>query len=366
LSCLDDLLADDDIISAKPAYIRKLYKDLMDFYPVKQVAVYGITDEIYALQKSDNDDEVDALLSSLGCRVESVPGINGYPRSHRIYVPKGTDAISVANVLYETGNFMFSEPKYIKILKDIESTLPDSSEYVFIYDSNGNKTYLYKAPGMFMITKGSATEKRAIEELIDRYLTSSYCKWITDDRCQVETYDKFVDEALSNLRNEQAVTSANRSYFMKQNYEQALLIGEVYPNVYNFDQVVTLSFKDGVPESVKDSFAVLYNISMIDDHSGFYSTWMTSKNSDIITTINSIYESGNVKWVSVDWITGFAIIDRIDPYMTGISSTYVEADGMKEAVHYGLDGRITDPSTPGVHIIRLPDGTVSKTIVTRQ
>ena len=43
----------------------------------------------------------------------------------------------------------------------------------------------------------------------------------------------------------------------------------------------------------------------------------------------------------------------------------VEADGMKEAVHYGLDGRITDPSTPGVHIIRLPDGTVSKTIVTR-
>ena len=44
----------------------------------------------------------------------------------------------------------------------------------------------------------------------------------------------------------------------------------------------------------------------------------------------------------------------------------VEADGMKEAVHYGLDGRITDPSTPGVHIIRLPDGTVSKTIVTRQ
>lgn len=46
--------------------------------------------------------------------------------------------------------------------------------------------------------------------------------------------------------------------------------------------------------------------------------------------------------------------------------SFVEIDGMKEAVHYGLDGRITDPSTPGVHIIRLPDGTVSKTIVTRQ
>ena len=43
----------------------------------------------------------------------------------------------------------------------------------------------------------------------------------------------------------------------------------------------------------------------------------------------------------------------------------VKTDGVKEAVHYGLDGRITDPSTPGVHIIRLPDGTVSKTIVTR-
>lgn len=46
--------------------------------------------------------------------------------------------------------------------------------------------------------------------------------------------------------------------------------------------------------------------------------------------------------------------------------SFVETDGMKEAVHYGLDGRITDPSTPGVHIIRFPDGTVSKTIVTRQ
>ena len=34
-----------------------------------------------------------------------------------------------------------------------------------------------------------------------------------------------------------------------------------------------------------------------------------------------------------------------------------------EPVHYGLDGKMIDSSTPGIHIVRYPDGTVNKTIV---
>ena len=54
---------------------------------------------------------------------------------------------------------------------------------------------------------------------------------------------------------------------------------------------------------------------------------------------------------------------RLEPSDETAVYSVIETDNMKEPVHYGLDGRITDPSTPGIHIVKYPDGSVSKTIV---
>ena len=54
---------------------------------------------------------------------------------------------------------------------------------------------------------------------------------------------------------------------------------------------------------------------------------------------------------------------RLEPSDETAVYSVIETDNMKEPVHYGLDGRITDPSTPGMHIVKYPDGSVSKTVV---
>ena len=47
---------------------------------------------------------------------------------------------------------------------------------------------------------------------------------------------------------------------------------------------------------------------------------------------------------------------------TAINSV-IDSEANSEPVHYGLDGKKIDSSTPGIHIVRYPDGTVNKTIV---
>lgn len=56
---------------------------------------------------------------------------------------------------------------------------------------------------------------------------------------------------------------------------------------------------------------------------------------------------------------------RLEPSNeTGIDSI-IRKDNLKEPVHYGLEGIKTDSSTPGIHIVRNPDGSVRKSIVTK-
>ena len=40
----------------------------------------------------------------------------------------------------------------------------------------------------------------------------------------------------------------------------------------------------------------------------------------------------------------------------------ISSDVDSEPVHYGLDGKMIDPSTPGIHIARYPDGSVKKIV----
>ena len=354
-------LADDDMISVRSAYIRKEYKDLMGLFPVTQVAVYGFTDEIYLRQMFTNDNEVDALLSSLGYRCEELlPGDEyGGCRILNVYVPKDSDVIPVANTLYESGFFYNSAPYKITTVRETNTEPMDLSETVFIYNSEGNKVYLYTLPGQFMITKDRETSKAVIEAIINKYLTNAYYEWIADDRCQIATDESLVDEVIAKIRNEKEVASANRSYLMQSDYEYNLLNGTDYPSIFNFNQDIAVRFKDSISESVKDSLRNVFNLSFVSET--FYINWLAPKIADVLKICNSIYESGYVKWVQPRWVSGFKIhwnssgsgttdVTRQEAPITGeiVSESYFDL----------LGRRVDSPSGLTIVVTRYSDGSV--------
>ena len=353
----NELLAMDDIVSLRPAYIRTVYKDLINLYPVKQVALYGFTDEIIVKQMYDNHDEVDALLASLGFQVESAP-IDPYggTRWHQIFVPKESDIIAIANSLYETGFFYASSPRQCLVVRDTYAEPVDLSELDYIYDSGGEKTYYYKLPGHFMITKDRETDKAQIEAIINRYLTDPYYEWVADDRCQVETDESLIDEAIARIRSKEAVNSANRSYLMQSDYESTLLNGTDYPSTFNFNQEIILMFKDGVLESVKDSLSNAFNISSINDNI-IYTSWTAPKTADIFKICNSLSESGYVKYAEPNWISGFKNIF----WSSGSGTNGIEKTEVSKTseFYYDLLGRRMDsPAGFTIVVTRYSDGTV--------
>ena len=351
---------DDDMISVRPAYIRKEYKDLMELYPVKQVAIYGFTDEIIVQQKYDNNDEVDALLGSLGFRVESSPvSSGGSVRWHQIFVSKKSDIIAISNSLYETGFFYESNPRQILTVRDTHAESLDLSIIDFIYNSEGAKVYMYTLPGHFMITKDKQTDQTEIEAIINKYLTVSFYEWVGNDRCQVETDESLIDEAIAKIRNEELVKSANRSYLMQSDYESTLLNGTDYPSIYNFNQEIIISFKDGVSESIIDSLKNAYNISYIEDHT-IYVSWIAPITADIFKIGNSLYESGYVKSAGPRMITGAKIHQASGSGTTGIKTPEInETANIVSESYYDLIGRRLDsPSGLTIVVTRYKDGTI--------
>ena len=356
-SNLSILLADDDMISVRPAYIRKIYKDLMELYPVRQVAVYGFTDEIYVTQEYDNDDEVDTFIASLGVQVDTTPGDSFGVRKHHINVPKESDIISIANSLYETGYFSSSSPKQIKTVRETNTEPLDVTGLDYIYDSEGKRSYLYKSLGQFMITKDRETGKAEIEALINKYLTNPYYEWLADDRCQVDTEESLVDEAIARIRNEREVASANHSYLMLSDYESALLNGTGYPNVFNYDQNITAAFKSGVSESVKDSLKNALNLTIVSEF--LWTSWLAPKTADVLKICNSIYESGYVEWVLLNWVSGYKInFNSSGSGTTGIKRHEAPMAGeIVSESYYDLLGRRMDtPSGLTIVVTRFSDG----------
>ena len=351
---------DDDMISVRPAYIRKEYKELMELYPVKQVALYGFTDEIIVQQKYDNNDEVDALLGSLGFRVESSPvSSGGSVRWHQIFVSKESDIIAISNSLYETGFFYESNPRQIITVRDTHAEPLDLSGIDFIYNSEGAKVYIYTLPGHFMITKDKQTDQTEIEAIINKYLTVSFYEWMGNDRCQVETDESLIDEAIAKIRNEELVKSANRSYLMQSDYESTLLNGTDYPSIYNFNQEILVSLKDDISQSVKDSLLNVFNLTVIKERE-MYDKWAALKKDDVIKVSQNLYESGCFNWVELDWITGFKIHLVFGSGTTGIKRPEInETANIVSESYYDLIGRRLDsPSGLTIVVTRYKDGTI--------
>ena len=351
----EDFLNEDDIVSFRPAYVRTVYKELIDFYPVKQVALYGFTDEIRVRQKYENHEEVDDLIASLGFQFESDPINPGTVRNHKIFVSKEANITVVANTLYESGNFYTSEPVRNIIIRDTDEEPLDKSELDYIYDSGGKKVYLYTIPGQFMISKDSETDQTEIESLLNQYLSKPYIEWKADNRCQVEVDESKVDEAIGILRNNEKIVSANRSYFMLSDYEGMLKSGTGYPNVFNYSQNINISFKNGVEKSVKDSLANAFNLSLVTELEG-QGTWVVPKTIEVIEVCRSLFESGYVNWVVPSWLSGFQVVLFSSTTTTSIvKGSKTELDTQ----YYNLSGqRINAPSGLTIVVTRYSDGSV--------
>ena len=353
------LLTESDIVSLRPAYIRKTYKDLMDLYPVKQVALYGFTDEVVVQQIYDNDDqEVDALIESLGFQFESAPRTPGSIRYHRIFVSKESDIIEVANNLYESGHFSNSAPIRNTIVRNLNTASLDMSAYDYYYNYNGNKTYLYKTPGRFVVKKDDNTDKSTIEYIINRYLPESSITWKTDEFCKIETKESLVDDAIKILRNENTVVCANRCYITKSDYERMLLNGTGYPSDMSYDEIITLKFKDDVSATTIDSLKRTYYINSIEEPVDYYFTWAIPKTIDYLTTCNNLYESGYLSWIEPNWVTGYDVIfwDTTASVVTRIETP---VSTKTDESYYDLLGRhLESPSGLTIVVTHYSDGSI--------
>ena len=352
------LLAESDIVSLRPAYIRTIYNDLMELYPVKQVALYGFTDTLFVWQRNENDDdEVDDLIASLGFQFKSDPKTPGRLRSHTIFVSKEEDILEIANNLFESGYFQFSEPRKRTIVRTIESDPLDMSQYDYYYNY-ADKTYLYKTPGRFMVKKENDIDKSVIESLIDRYLPEASITWKNDNICHVDTYESLVDQAIISLRNENSVVCANRCYMKKGDYEYMLLNGTGYPSDFSYDEIILLQFKDNVSASTIDSLKNKYNITSIEEPVDWFYTWAVPKTADYLATCNGLYESGYLSWIEPNWVTGYQVIfwNSTDTQTTSIEKPLSTKTG---EYYYDLLGRrIESPSGLTIVVTRYSDGSI--------
>ncbi len=354
-TCIADLISNDDIISIRPGYIRRVYVDLMKLYPVCRVATYGFDDQIYVELKSEFSNEAQTLIESLGFRTELTPDSNTLTQF--IYVPKESDILSIANTLYESGYFISSRPSSHIVVRDIEVVPFDKTDLDFYYNLDGSKHYLYKSPGRFIIKKGKDTDKAVIESVLSKYLVLPSYVWATDNLCKVDIDESLVDDAIDQISKEESVLFVSRSYLMPSEYEKTIVEGTDYPKDYNYDENITIRFIDGVPESRKDSLKNALNLKMIEENVAF-STWAVNSTDDILHICRELYESGYLKCATPNWVNGFKIIwwSSPDPETTIRETT---ESSIVSVLYFDMLGRpVNNPSGLTIVVTRYSDGTI--------
>jgi hypothetical protein len=351
---IGNLMLNDDIISIRPGYIRRVYIDLMKLYPVCQVATYGFDDQIYVEIKSEFSDEAQTLITSLGFRTELTPDSN--PLTQFIYVSKESDIITIANTLYESGYFVSSRPSSHIVVRDIDEVPFDKTNLDFYYKLDGSKQYLYKSPGRFIIKKDKNTNKAVIESVISKYLVSPSYVWETDNLCKFDIDESLVDDAINGISKEESVMYVSRSYLIPSEYEQTLVEGTDYPKDFNYDEIISIRFIDGVSEAIKDSLKNALNLRTIEENAVFYS-WAAIKTDNTLIICKELYESGYIEWATPNWVTGFKIIwSYSGPETTIRKTTKTSITGV---LYFDLSGRpVNEPSGLTIVVKRYSDGTI--------
>ena len=165
------------------------------------------------------------------------------------------------------------------------------TEELFYYAFD-EKVPIEKVPGKFMVKKKPGVSKEEAVAIISSCLEKADFDWFNDDICTVSTDDGTVGVAVRRLLKDDAFLSVRPVYILTEDKEyfqkhdtgaQPLAVGMI-------DQI-TLQYKDGVGESVRDSINKLFNLTECSRNEVF-ELYSTAKDVDILEVSNRLFETG--------------------------------------------------------------------------
>ena len=134
----------------------------------------------------------------------------------------------------------------------------EQTEQLFYYAFD-EKVPIEIVPGKFMVKKKRDVSKEEAVAIISSCLDKAAYDWFNDDICTVLTDDGMVGVAVRRLLNDDAFLSVRPVYILTKDkeYFQKHDIGNQPLAVGMIDQI-TMKYKDGVGESVRDSINKLF------------------------------------------------------------------------------------------------------------
>lgn len=292
---IEKLLDENVILFASKNYIRKVYKDLMDLYPVNKVATYCFTGDISFRYINNVDVEAnkqaDALIESMGLEIY-YQGIDG----GSAHIQKGMDIIAVANQLQESGRFRLVSPSFITHKKTLQIQPIDKTTLPFYYSDNGDKKYLYEVVDRFMVRINPSTNKSLMESIIKRYVEESDIIWNNDSALTVLTNPANVEKAMNALLMENLVIGVSHMYFNIGDYEFFLREGLRNPKDFGLNGI-EMFFKQEVTNDDRLSIINDYNLNLVEEYVKIkYALYEVPKTIDMLSVCNSLYETGYVEY----------------------------------------------------------------------
>ena len=351
---IDGLLKEDAIEFLYRNFIRKIYKELMDIFPVKEIGVYGFRGRIQIRYlNKETVAKADSLIRSKGLETLTVDSVFG-----RVAISKDLDIIAVANELHESDYLDYAWPINGPVkIKTLNTQPIDKSTLPFYYDTDCKKHYLYELFDRFMVRKSHTLSKSALESVIKGQLEESEIIWINDSLCTVVTNPEQVKSAMAVIHQEDGVLRVSHEYFGVGEYESCLKEGAKNPEAFGFTGVIELSFKNDITEAEKAKLISDYNLKLVGGIADLnYWKYEVPNTSDVLTVSNSVFETGFVEYSRP--LTSLYIVHQIH----GIGST-TKVKGtlymVKDMQYYNFSGqRINSPSGLTIVVTRYSDGSV--------
>ena len=352
---IEGLLKEDAVEFISRNYIRKIYKDLMDFYPVKEIAVYSFTGIVnYRCLDNETIEKADSLIRSKGLERIKQNGSKG-----SVLISKDMDIFSVANELYESGYFFMAVPPYLPAkTKTLDAQPIDKSTLPFFHVKNGN-FYLYELYDRFMVRKSPSVSKSELESVIKGHLEESEIIWKNDSLCTVLTIKEQVKGAMEAILKEDGVLRVSHEYFSVEDYEACLKKGISKPEAFGLTGVIQISYKDNITEVDKAKIISDYNLKLVRQDTVLrYWHYEVPKAFDLMDVCDSIFETGLVNYSH----PAMSLRSGIHWSNTGSTTKVKETITDKKEIatqYYNLSGqRINAPSGLTIVVTRYSDGTV--------
>jgi len=377
---INELRNRDEIVCVSKTYIRKDFKDTYDLYPlVSEIDIIGFTDglEVEYLSEETKTKAIE-LIESMGLTFEQLE--NHIYERESVFVPKSMDVLTAAYQLKQSGFFQIVSPIMFNEKKAFGVQQIDYSNIPFYYGKDGGKKhYLYPIPGGFAVRKSPETDKAQMESII-RTITENICKitWVNADYCIVKTDDKFVNAAKMALMNHDEVVWVSDRYLDESFYNIELKNATHRLTYWGLDGRLTLSYKDGVSETVKKSIIDNYGLTFISnytiddivfpstpgafapyDTTYYYSLYELPQTADVLYVCRSIYETGlveDVKPIIVKERDSQAI--EFGSGTTSIKENVANVEELSTQYFDLLGRKIDSPSGLTIVVTRYSDGTV--------